>query len=430
MEMENKFSSLFDLDRATFENREVKDKRYISLMSSSSHTYGNALAFIQNWILNLFDKDLFKTIHVNSKIAHRQLRSTNQNHEFLHKTKPMAIFRPRIAQEDESKFLSGTALIERQTDLYNTWGATNLEPFFSDPVHNIEVRYQLNRSVMYIDCVFIFSTLMQQLDYYDYIKNAVRINHPFLIPTFLESYMPQEMLKIISDITGVPLYDQNNSTREFLQFMNQNSGYPVSYKLQGSSATREFYRCYPVNIDTTITDLSRDEGEKVGHTMNNYQVTMTVRIEFNSTGFYYIFSDKIFDIKLPKVSTDSSEIIPFFTDVILKEDLNLQNGWHLYNSASCLLEKIRDSIEIESLINASIRKVINYHLDNGMPLFEFLDVKIRRQGKLLIEGMDYKIDYKNMTVYFNNSSTYFTYKFLICVNAEYINDMIKRICKI
>lgn len=406
---------------------EEQQKRYISLMSSSSHTYGNALAFIQNWVLGLFPEDLFKTIHVNSKIAHRQIRNTNQNQEFIHKSKPMAIFRPRIAQEDESKFLSGTSLIERQTDLYNTWGGSSLQPFFAYEKKDIQIKYQLNRSVMFVDCVFIFSTLMQQLDYYDYIKNSVRIGHPFMIPTFLESYIPQEMLKVVSDLVDIPLYNADGSTKEFLEFMNQNSTFPITYKLQGSTGTREFYRYYPVNVDTIITDFSRDEGEKVGHTMNNYQITFTLRIEFNSTGFYYIFSDKIFDIKLPTIHPDTEGIIPVFTDIFLKEDLNLRNGWHLYNSASCMLEKVRDDVCIDSLINESIRKVIQYHKKNGMPLLEFLDIKVRRQGKLLIEGRDYKINYDTMTAYFNNKSTYYTYKFLICINVEYVNDMVKRI---
>ena len=61
------------------------DKRYVALMSSMSHTYGNALAYMQNWIMNLFPEDLFSTIHVNSKIAHRQIRSTPE--EFLKKVK-------------------------------------------------------------------------------------------------------------------------------------------------------------------------------------------------------------------------------------------------------------------------------------------------------------------------------------------------------
>lgn len=433
LEMEKKrdedLEKLINIDDS-IDNMKVPDKRYVSLMSSSSHTYGNALAFIQNWILNLFDKDLFKTIHVNSKIAHRQLRNTNQNHEFIHKTKPMAIFRPRIAQEDESKFLSNTAFIERQTDLYSTWGGTNLQPFFSDPAHDLEIKYQLNRSVMYIDCIFIFSTLMQQLDYYDYIKNATRINHNFMIPTFFESYIPQEMLKIVSDLCGIPLYNQEHSTYDFLQYMNQNSMYPITYKLQGSSGTKEFYRCYPSMVDTIITDFNRDEGEKVGHTMNNYQITMTVRIEFASTGFYYIFSNNIFNIKLPKVSPESTDLIPIFTDVLLREDLNLKPGWHLYNSASCMLEKPNDNVSISTMINESMRKVLDYHLTNGLPIFEFLDIKVRKQGKLLIEGRDYKIDYKTLDVQFHNKTTFFTYKFLICVNAEYVNNMVKQLYKL
>ena len=80
------------------------DKRYIAVMGSTSHTYGNVLAFIQNWVLSLFPEDMFKTIHVNSKIAHRQIRSTT--HEFIKKTKPMIIFRPRIAEHDEDRFFA------------------------------------------------------------------------------------------------------------------------------------------------------------------------------------------------------------------------------------------------------------------------------------------------------------------------------------
>ena len=61
--------------------------KYISLMSSMSYTYGNVLAFMQKWIMDLFPKDMFKTVHVNSKIAHRQLRSTE--HEYIKKMKPI-----------------------------------------------------------------------------------------------------------------------------------------------------------------------------------------------------------------------------------------------------------------------------------------------------------------------------------------------------
>lgn len=403
------------------------DKRYISLMGSMSHTYGNALAFMQNYIINLFPKDLFKTIHVNSKIAHRQIRSTG--YEYTKKTKPMIIFRPRIADVNDDRFLKGTALAERQGNLYSTWGSTNLQPFMNDPFNDLSVKFQLNRSVFYIDVVLLFSTLMQQIDYVHYIQNAVRLNIPFSLHTCFESFIPQEMLEIISRISDVPLYDEDKSTRTFLKYMEGNSAYPITYKLQGSSGTKEFYRYYPVNIDTLIGDLQWDDGEKSGHVMSQYQISFSVRMEFNSTGFYYIFSDKLFGeyYDLPKTYPEDTSIIPVFTDVILKEDFNLQPGWRLYNSASCRLSARDEVICIDELLNNSIRKVLEYHRKNGLPYLEFLDIKIRKQGVLLRSNIDYTIDYDTLNVTFADPSTFHTYKFLICVNVEYVNDFIKTI---
>lgn len=401
------------------------DKKYVSLMSSMSHTYGNALAYIQNWIINLFPENMFKTVHVNSKIAHRQIRSTP--HEYIKKTKPMIIFRPRIPSRGEDKFLKGTPLIERQTDIYSTWGSTNLCDFFQDPDNDLVIKYQMNRTVMYVDVVVVLSTLMQQLDYYHYLENAVRIEHPFFLHTYFESYLPQEMLKILGDCTNVPLYDQDGTTKTFLEYMNGHSAFPITYKLQGASKTKEFYRYYPVSIDTIITDLDKDDGERIGSIMNQYQISFTVKMEFYSTGFYYIFSDKIHDINLPHIEPCNSDIIPVFTDVLLKEDLNLAQGWILYNRAACRLEDSEDSINIDQMLNASVKETIKYHLKNGLPLFDVIDIKIRKQGKPIHQGSDYEINWNTLDIKFNNANTYYTYAICVCLNIEYINDLVKKL---
>jgi S-adenosylmethionine hydrolase len=74
--------------------------------TSISHTYGNVLASIQKYILNKFEDKFFKTIHVQSRLAHRQLKSTPS--EFLKKRKPAIAFRPRIDYNDNNAFLSNT----------------------------------------------------------------------------------------------------------------------------------------------------------------------------------------------------------------------------------------------------------------------------------------------------------------------------------
>lgn len=406
------------------------NKRYISLMGSSAHTYGNALAFMQNYVIKLFPDNMFKTIHVNSKIAHRQIRSTP--HEFVKKLKPIIVFRPRIPEMTEDRFLEGTRMIERHDSIYSSWGQQDLEPFILDLKNDLSVKYKLNRSVMYIDVVIILSTLMQQLDYYQYIQNAVEINRPFLIPTALESYIPNDMLSILSQIINVPVYDDNGHTKQFLDHLNGISQYPITYKLQGSSQTKEFYRYYPVNILTNIADLDKDDGERTGAVMSDYKITFTVRMEFYSTGFYYIFNNNIYNIKIPKYDIDNqgSDIIPVYTDMFEREDLNLQQGWVLYNRASFRLDAKDDVANIKELLNNSIEACIEYHKANGLGYFEFIDIKVKKQGTYISNGVDYDLNWDDMTVKFRDGSIFHTYTFFICINLEYINNLVKNIYKL
>lgn len=406
-------------------NLDTSHKKYVQLLGSAAHTYGNALAFMQRYILNLFPKDLFRTVHVNSRLAHMQMKQVNTN--FIKKPKPMIIFRPRIADLSEDRFLKGTLWTDRQTDLYNTWGVTNLQEFFTDPENDIVMKYQLNRHVIYIDVICVFATLMQQINYVQYLQNAVRINHPFFIQTYFENFLPQELLDIISHISGIPLYDEDKSTKTFLDYMNGHSIYPITYKLQGSTDTKEFYRYYPVNIDATISDIGWNDGEKVGHVMDSYQVTFSVRIEFNATGFYYLFSDKIFDMELPRHNPENSNVIPVYTDVYSREDLNLNVGWNLYNSASCRFGDGEDKINIAEMFNQSIKSTIKYCRRNGLPLENYLDIKVRRNGVFMIPCKDYKFNADTCEVSILHAVPQQTYHFMVCVNTALINELIKEI---
>ena len=402
------------------------DKRdHIALMNSMSHTYGNALAFIQNWIINIFPKNLFKTIHVNSKIAHRQIRSTP--HEYVKKLKPMIVFRPRIPSLQEERFLKNTVLTER---MYDTYGEGALFDFFYDNNKKFSIKYQLNRLVMYVDVSLYFATLMQQLNYYHYIENATRIEHPFKLETFFESYLSHDLISTISKVSGIPIADDMGNTKRFVDYMNQNSSYPITYKLQGASKTREFYRYYPVSIETVISDLEKDDGERVGNTYDQYQINFTVRMEFFTNGFYLVYANDMYDLKLPVVEDDGDNLIPVFTDIYMKEDLILPPGWALFNQASYRLEHEYDSVNLKQMFNASILDVLDYHNRNGLPLIDFLDIKIRKQGEIIHEGKDYILDWENLELHFQDQNTYYTYHINVYVNIEYINNLLKTIYKL
>ena len=402
--------------------------KYIALMGSASHTYGNALAFAQRWLLDLFPKDYFKTIHVSSTIAHKQL--VNLGHEQQKKQKPMIAIRPRIAR-DEDVFLKGTPIIERQGDIYSGHGMTNLQPFFLDAEKKIAIKYQLNRSVMYIDVVLIFQTLMQQINFVSYLENATRLDIPFNIETLFESYVSEDMMNIMSKLSGIPVYDEHGSTKRFLDYMNGKSMFPLTYKIQSSTGTHEFYRLYPVNIDARLSKPDTDDGERIGQVMDSYKVNFSMRMEFNSTGFYYLFSDNIHDIEKPVFRDLNASIIPLYTDVIMKDDLRLHQGWNLYTRFSLKLDNETDSLVFKRNINQSIEQSIKYYMENGLPLIDLIDIKIRRQGKEIEYGRDYTIDFNTLTINFVDPRYQLnTYMVMICVNTLAINELIKTIFNI
>ena len=71
----------------------------------------------------------------------------------------MFIIRPRIEWNDSAVFLKGTPIIERQNDLYYTYGGTNLEDFFMDTKNKVAVKFQLNRHVINFDVMLVFTIL-------------------------------------------------------------------------------------------------------------------------------------------------------------------------------------------------------------------------------------------------------------------------------
>ena len=125
---------------------------------------------------------------------------------------------------------------------------------------------------------------------------------------------------------------------------------------------------------------------------------------------------------------DKGTVVPIYTDIFLKEDLNLQPGWQLLNRASTILEKDHDSVNIERLIRPSVKEAVKYYLSKGFSLYDILDIKVRKQGDLLFQGSDYIVNYKTWDVEFNNLEYgFYTYSILICVNVEEINELVKKL---
>ena len=221
--------------------------------------------------------------------------------------------------------------------------------------------------------------------------------------------------------------DENGSNAKFLHHLNSTSTLPITYKLKGSTGHDEYYRYYPVNIDSIITNFSADDGEKAGQIGDLYKINFSMRCEFYTTGFYYLFCDDIKKNSIITCDDSGSTIIPIFTDVLTEDDTNLPLGWSLYASPSCRLEKPDDEVDLSSLFNDSLKKTLNWHFERGMTTQDFFKMRVRKQGRLMVPDKDYSFDFNTLTLKFNNQNPYYTYKIILLVNIDYINNLIKDI---
>lgn len=403
---------------------------YTVSQTSLAHTYGNVTCQIVDYLKNMFPDNYFKTVHVSSTIAYRQFNIfQNSNKEFLRKNKPMLIVRPRVELNDSEVFLYKTFLTTRMTDNYMDTSFTNLQPFIYDNERGNCMKFLLNRLKMMFDVTIVTETQIEQLNISHFFKNRVRQDAPFFIQTSLENYIPRELMKLMSKDIGIPMYDENGSIAKFLEYVNGVSLYPITYKMKNSSGNDEFFRHYPVNIDTMIQGLSIDDGAKRGFVSDAFTTSFTVSTEFNSAGLYYYFASKpelIDELKVNIEEEESGKIIPLFTINNLDER-RPADGWNVYCAPVYKVSSKPDITDFSSLINNSLKTAINYHKEHSIPLSVFLKYRVTQDNKDLEEGTHYDIDFDKfvLTTYSCNGNS--TYRLIIYVNTLYINNLIDEI---
>ena len=96
-------------------------------------------------------------------------------------------------------------------------------------------------------------------------------------------------------------------------------------------------------------------------------------------------------------------------------------------SAIKLDNGITDVINISPILNTSVQRLISYHLENGIPLDNFIDIRVRKQGDLIRKGIDYEMDYKTLNLTFSRGSVFSTYTIIVYVDIKYMNELLKDI---
>lgn len=392
--------------------------------SSASHTYGNVMSVIEKYILDIFPEDLFKTVASSVSLTSRQV--THAPAQLVKKEMPAMVLIPRVVfgQEDD-RFLAHTQINDRFTNTNPLYGYGSLIELAKDTKKKIYVHGHYNRALMYVDVIMTFNTYSEQLNYMSYIHNMISIGHNQFIRAPLELYIPEEFCKLISNLSNIPITDENGSISNFSTYMNSIWYYPITYKLKGGSNTNEFFMYYIADIDTTFHAPEAGQGIKDGQVRRAFDISFTVRCEFNTIGYFTLNSP---NLKRPVVlkNTDSQTIVPIFSDVINLDDFDLPIGWQVLSWPIFKLNHGENSISLDPILNQSLKSMIDYHLKCGIPMERFINIQFRENGKIL-NNESYYIDWNTHKLIVLHPDYHRTYRLIITISADYINNTLKRL---
>ena len=401
---------------------------------SVAHTYGNVTSVISRYIENLLPKNFFRTVQVSSKIAYREFDyRRNSRHDFFKKRKPILAIKPRIVLNDSDRFLSGTYLtttIFENEDAMN-WG--ELHPFFEDTDKQLYVKFRMNRMVIEFDIAIVQETLMQQLNIITYLQNKVRQNLPFFIQTALESHIDDSLIKILSQQSGIDIRDKDGSVKEFLDYLNKHSFYPVTYKLKNSTGREAFFRYYDTNLDVTISEFEMEDVSRTNQLNTQSMITFRCRCEFTGAGTYYLFTRD--DIKIDGIEiglgTDDTQdmIIPLLTvDNRRPGDGIIPDGWDLYTTSLFKVEhKDFDNVDMKDLFTKTTRYNICYNIQQGIPGYTFCKFLIMKDNEYLNEFIDFIVDYRNMVITIADCNLDSTYRVYVYIDLNAMNNIVSNI---
>lgn len=391
--------------------------------TDTTHTIGNVTAVVLQFILDQFPDNTFKTAMPSTRIAHKQLRHTPS--QIRTQPYPMCIVNPRISLSGlDNRLAAGSFATSLWSTTSNRFqNRSEMEKLFFDKRKGIEWRGKINRVVMYFDFVLSFQSMTEQIRWASYLINKIPTDGGFFdIDTALELALPDGFLQETSKYCGIPVKDENGSVAEFIDYLNMNSVFPISYRFSSGRHQDAFYAYYMTSLMCNITDLNYSSVTKANNLVEaDCPVTFTLRCEFNTIG--------MFDLSVPNpgeclkiMPKENSICIPIFSDNFNERDFPLPYGWKMLSKPICKLDWGETEISIAGIFGNAINQMIDYHLKNNINIDLFISIKLRDNRCIIEDG--YYVDWERRMLIFTNVNYTHTYRLLIAVNNLYINDML------
>ena len=371
-------------------------KYYLSTVNGDmSHTYGNATAIIEKHLKTKFPKNFFKNTNISTRLAIKQRQSIRTILDYK-KEKPILGIQPKLNIErteyniDYTRRLYGTSIYDLlRPDQHNV-------KFFKDTEKRIYVDFSVDRASMEFETMMVVSTEYQQYNLSTHIMNNIRLEVPYFLPTTMEMIIPECIIKKVAQDSGIPIRDTNGSVVTFLNYMNNISKIPITYKMQTSKKTHEFFLVVQNDMWIMFNSLNmQDGGNRNGMVSDSFEIGLNIKCEFNYPNCFFFISMN--DAPLNDTSggllgmEDRVVIEQIFDRTIIPEKLDAKT---LCNAVSFETENDRiDEINIKEILDPETIEIVEELKKTDISnIEEFVSILIyNNSGELFTGYIQYKL---------------------------------------
>lgn len=388
------------------------------------HTVGNVTAVVLQFILDQFPDGTFATAMPSTKIAHRQLKHTPK--QIRTQPYPICVVNPRISLSGlDNRLAAGSYATTNWSPTSNRFqNRSEMELLLFDSRNGIEWRGKINRTVVLFDFVLSFKSIVEQINWASYLINTLPTDGAsFDIETALEMAIPDGFIGETSRYAKIPIKDEKGNVSRFVDYLNMNSVFPISYRFSSGRHKDAFYSYYMTPLLCTISDLNYNSVNRVGNVESDCTITFTLRCEFNTIGR--------FDLSVPNpgpfriIKPENTTVaIPIFSDIFNKEayEAKLPYGWKLHSRPIVKLDWGETEVDLGKIFGSELSEVLDYHLEHHIKPELFISIKLRENRCLIEDG--YYIDWKNRKLVLTNINYAQTYRLVVSVNKLYIQNIL------
>lgn len=393
----SKYDNLVPLKKVNiFKN---DNRRLIStvLIPSASHSYALAVEYVRKWFLDKFSKDYFKTVYIEGKNIFDESRKFTINNTARRQNPAVAIIPSIDFSFDRDKIdlaMGGLELYEEKSTVDTC--------FFRDYDNSLFIKEidQLN-SINFTIRTYV-DTKAKQLNLFHYMKLAFRTGATQGEYIDMDFSIPEELMIQLAVDTGFEVDMENKKIKhvvEFLNYLNKNSLIPFLYKLRCENGRDEFFiRTQGEYVHISIPDYpSVEDGDRVGHTYENFQIEMNLTLRFPTPQSYVYMSKKPQTIIEGIRMDETDEIAGLYSLKVLDIPYQNEKKWGLYIQSEYLEDKLSNhiSMDFNDLFTSSIKDVIKYIQKQFLSPYIFLDIQLFDPDQNKIKC---KIDWDSLTV--------------------------------